>query len=231
MKENRQKKSKPQGLSKQKPEQKPAEPPKQKPATKQVEQPRLLADKLQEEVNAKLAALSEKILAQDKQQEETNAKIVALANAVGSLNEEFTRFIDTLKAQTASAQSTQTPPQASAEDPPGGGNAKPLPGFNILAPKEPPQQATEPSKQDRLLAWADILAKLAQAGGGGGAQADANAMPNSLMQLVNSLKVMGELRKTFLGELKEMLSFAKGIETTVKRPPAKLEGTTHLHEE
>jgi len=211
-----------QGLSKQK---QPPEPSKQqkpeKKPPKQAEQPTLLAGKLQEEVNAKISALSERILTQDKQQEETNAKIAALASAVGSLNEEFTKFLDTLKAQ-ATATSQATPPGVL----PSGGNTKPDP---VLLP-ETKQSPPESSKQDRLLAWANILAKLAESGKATEAN-PTDAMPNSLMQLVNSLKVMGELRKTFLGELKEMINFSKSVDTTVKSPPARPEGTTHLPEE
>lgn len=212
------------------PEQKKPESAKAKPEQKQPEQPKppkLSIGKIQEETDAKIAALAGKLLDYDKRQEETDAKIVALASAVGSLNENFTKFLDTLKEQ-APAGSQATPP---LETVPGAlppkGNTPPEP---VLLPGADQPAPAEPSKQDKLLAWANILAKLAESGKATEAN-PTDAMPSSLMQLVNSLKVMGELRKTFLGELKEMLSFAKGIETTVKSPPARPEGTTHLPEE
>lgn len=167
-------------------------------------------------------------------QKATNAKIGAILISFGDFNRDFVSLIETLKSTlaqqvgkaTLSASSPPRPQPAISTSvlpgeaqPSSGDNTEHL-GKGLLPGLEPePEQppSAEPSKQDRLLAWANILAKLAESGKTTSPEA---SVPESLGQLSSTMKLLGGLRSIFLDEMKSMIQFTKSLAPNL---PTKLE--------
>lgn len=151
-----------------------------------------------QELNLKVIALGEalsgsfnqvttKFQEYDTQIKNTDEKITALGQAISILNDEFSKFMETLQAKLATA-----PLEPNA-----------LPGTSIVSSKRVPleevaptiiaPETAPPSTGDKLLQWANLLAGLASSGkteGGGGGLGQAS----SLLELVLKLQDNAEER-------------------------------------
>ena len=167
---------------------------------------------LAEALSGSFAEVNIKFESYDVQTKDTNKKITALGQAVSILNDEFSKFMETLQAKLASA-----PPI------PGGDNTPP--GTSIVSSKrvglEKPL-ATEPepppSTGDKLLQWANLLAGLAGSGqpatSGGGTNAtdllklvlqlQDNAEERALKRTESSIKNIAAIANLLMGKKIEL---------------------------
>ena len=168
---------------------------------------------LAEAVSGSFAEVNKKFESYDVQAKDTNEKITALGQAVSILNDEFSKFMETLQAKLAGA-----PPI------PGGDNTPP--GTSIVSSKrvgleKPPATEPEPptSTGDKLLQWANLLAGLAgsgktEGGGGGGVNAtdllklvlqlQDNAEERALKRTESSIKNIAAIANLLIGKKVEL---------------------------
>jgi len=159
-------------------------------------------------LNAGVQEISGKLQGYEAEIKETNEKISALAEAMGILNDEFSKFMQTLQDKLSS---TEIPPgnPLLGNSPPGTKTVSTT-RVNPAAPEVPP----EPSNQDKLLGWANVLSQFMGAGtsktpteAGGGVNAgdmiklvlelQNNAEERALKRQEVSIKNIVELGKLF----------------------------------
>lgn len=126
--------------------------------------------------------------------EQQETKITNIAKAIELLNNEFTNFMNTLQTKLAS---TQTPIDANRVI-----SSDVLPG--------------EPTKLDKIINMINTLAQIAPVLGNKPPAADNTGGYGSFIE---TLKIMGELRKTFLGEFTESVKAVKQMTDALKGLP------------
>lgn len=151
-----------------------------------------------QELNLKITALAEafsgsfnevatKFQDYDKQIKDSNEKITGLGQAIGILNDEFTKFVEIWQKKMATI-----PTSLDSNTPPG---TNLVTSKRVDLEKDPPAETTPPSTQDKLFQWANLLASLASPGqpaaaAGGGGMGTAT----DLLQLVLKLQDNAEER-------------------------------------
>ena len=183
---------------------------------------------LAEAVSGSFVEVNNKFESYDVQVKDTNEKITALGQAVSILNDEFSKFMETLQAKLAGA------PVAPGDNTPPGTNIisskrvsleKPL----ATEPTEPP-----PSTGDKLLQWANLLAGLAGSGkteavSGGGTNAtdllklvlqlQDNAEERALKRTESSIKNIAAIANLLMGKKVELPIETTTPETTPYHKP------------
>ena len=169
---------------------------------------------LAEALSGSFAEVNKKFEGYDIQVKDTNEKITALGQAVSILNDEFSKFMETLQAKLAGASTA-----------PGADNTPP--GTSIVSSKrvgleKPPiTEEPPPSTGDKLFQWANLLASLASpgqpvavaSGGGMGTATDLlqlvlklqdNAEERALKRTESSIKNIAAIANLLMGKKVEL---------------------------
>ena len=170
-------------------------------------------------------ALNKKLIGFDSQIEEVSKKISMLSGAVESLGGSIVKISQALSGEKAPAGPVApVAPIGSPTLAP----AAPVAESPVTQPTEVigPTVPAEPSKADKLLGWATILAELAKQGGNSPpASATEEGMAKGLELMMKTMggmaTVMAELRKGFVDEFKTSIEVVKmmGLGGKPKKEP------------